>query len=100
MLDTAISSSAGIDIEMMGAPEPAALDSIVSEDSEDKNIIQRTTLVFTARNCTKEADEFMIECNKCKFAIHFACRQLTAYQLSMIITKGYKLCMQVLLWRG
>ena len=71
------------------SPVPDAMDTIV-DDQEDNSINQSTTLVCTATDCKKEIDEFMIQCNKCKFAIHFTCTRLPAYQLSMFMTKGYK----------
>ena len=75
-------------------PVPDAMDTeadVPETDNElDNSVNESTTLVCTASNCNKEADEFMIECNRCKYAIHFACTRLPAYQLSMFMTKGYK----------
>ena len=61
-----------------------------SENTGDNSVNQSTTLVCRASGCDKEADEFMIECFRCKHAVHFACTRLPAYQLQMFMTKGYK----------
>ena len=75
-------------------PVPDVLDTKAvvpdAENAEDNSVNLSTTLVCRASGCDKEADEFMIECNRCKHAIHFACTRLPAYQLQMFMTKGYK----------
>ena len=61
-----------------------------SENTGDNSVNQSTTLVCRASGCDKEANEFMIEFFKCKYAVHFACTRLPAYQLQMFMKKGYK----------
>ena len=68
---------------------------IATKEVEHEALCQNDTLphagICTIDTCTIEMCAQMLECNKCKKLTHYACTGLPAYQVSLFLTKNYRI---------
>ena len=63
----------------------------VSDITRELNNMSFKTSSCTVRGCEIQDNTYMLKCSTCKQLTHYNCTQLPAYQLSLFLTKGYRI---------